>query len=100
MFKGVSIVPDINFRGATGDPERGILVSFVTLTPYLILVDNLSSNLSVMPNLSILSFSLSSLKSSKLLMIKLILALASLSLLTRKLNTLLTSQLSIRTQKC
>ena len=78
-FGGLTIIPVAHFKGATGDSERSNLVSFVTLTTYLILVDNLGSNLSVMPNLSILSFILSSLKSSKLLIIKLIFALASLS---------------------
>ena len=78
-FGGLTIIPVAHFKGVTGDSERSNLVSFVTLTLYLILVDNLSSNLSVIPNLSILSFILSSLKSSKLLIIKLIFALASLS---------------------
>ena len=78
-FGGLTIIPVVHFKGVTGDSERSNLVSFVTLTTYLILVDNLSSNLSVMPNLSILSFILSSLKSSKLLIIKLIFAFASLS---------------------
>ena len=78
-FGSLTIIPVAHFKGVTGDSERSNLVSFVTLTLYLILVDNLSSNLSVIPNLSILSFILSSLKSSKLLIIKLIFALASLS---------------------
>ena len=78
-FGSLTIIPVAHFKGVTGDSERSNLVSFVTLTTYLILVDNLGSNLSVIPNLSILSFILSSLKSSRLLMIKLIFALASLS---------------------
>ena len=78
-FGSLTIIPVDHFKGVTGDPERSNLVSYDTLTTYLILVDNLGSNLSVMPNLSILSFILSSLKSSKLLIIKLILAFASLS---------------------
>ena len=39
MFEGVSIVPEINFIGVVGQSEWSNLVSFVTLTPYLILVE-------------------------------------------------------------
>ena len=78
-FGGLTIIHEVFYKAATGDSEMSNLVSFDTLTTYLILVDNLSSNLSVMPNLSILSFILSSLMSSKLFIIKLILAFASLS---------------------